>query len=161
MRMALGMAALLLAASAATARLVPVWSYQQLYTNADLVAVLSVESVSVSSAVSTNNPYPGQYSNYVARCRVQWVFKGDPALRAVDVPFFQHPTGMPGFNGAMPAPFTGNPTIDYLVFLKRDKQGGWVPVAGSYDAALSIRQLRSHTDARDLKLPLKGMLKVR
>lgn len=158
MKIVCAISALLLTVSAATARPVRMLTYQELYTNADLVAVLAVESISVSGTVNTNNPYPGMFSNYVARCRVQWIFKGDQTISTLDVPFSQHPAGKPGFNGAMPAPFTVDRMIDYLVYLKRDEHGRWVAAGGSYDAALSIKQLRLHGNPWELKLPVHGTL---
>ncbi|MEI6810086.1 MAG: hypothetical protein WCN95_15315, partial [bacterium] len=145
--------ALLIATQTAMARPIRVWSHQELYTNSDLVAILTVESVTLSAAVSTNNPVPSLYKDYVAHCKVLQVLKGDPTITTVDMPFFQSPDGRPGFNGALPAPFTVQKTIDYLAYLKHDPEGGWVATAGTYDAGLSIKTIKFTFEARDLKLP--------
>ena len=146
-------ALLCLSTMAASARPVRIWSHQELLTNSDFVAVLAADTISVSKDPSSSNPDPIMYQDYVAHCRVLSVFKGDHAIQNIDVPFFQHPDGRPGFNGAMPAPFTLNKGIEYLAYLKKAADGTWMPTAGTHDAALSIKSIRFMLDGRDLKLP--------
>ena len=147
------MALLCVTTIAASARPVKLWSYQELLTNADFVAVLAVDTISVEKSPSWFNPIPAIYQDYVAHCRVLSVLKGDHTIQKVDVPFFQEPHGRPGINGAMPAPFTLNKNIEYLAYLKKADDGTWTPTAGNHDAALSIKSIRFRLDPRDLALP--------
>ena len=131
-------------------------SYTKLFEMSDLVAILSLEKIEVAESVSPENPDPKMYQDYLAYCKVEHLFKGTIETNSIVIPLFQHPTGKPGFNGALPAPFTEMPVkIDYIAYLKKSDKNIWRPAAGSLDAALSIKSMPMLLNLKYLKLPEK------
>ena len=123
----------------------------------DLVAILSLERIEIAESVSPENPDPKNYQDYLAYCKIEYIFKGTIETNSIVIPFFQHPTGKPGFNGALPAPFTqkSGKFMDYIAYLKKSDGNRWRPAAGSLDAALSIKSMPLVLDIKNLELPKK------
>jgi hypothetical protein len=135
-------------------RPVEVPTYQELQDKADLVLILKVQ------AITTREPKPGEnvdtnfYQCYTAECKVLGVLKGALEQKVLSIPFFQHPEGIPGFNGAVAAPFSLDDAVVFLAFMKRGPKGQLTPVTGEYDAGLSIKMMLAWwPDLRHLKLP--------
>ena len=137
------------------------WTHEELYKEADLVAVLVAESISVAASVRDSNPNPDRYRDYIAHCQVLLVIKGDKTISKLDVPFFRIPDGRPEFNGQHPAPFTARSTINYLVYLNHNEDGEWVAVSGNYDAGLSIKPMTIMLHPEHLRLPSEGSLEAK
>ena len=98
--------ALLAASVMAHARPIEVPTYQQLHDKADLVLILKVQAITETDAKTGKYGDPDFYQGYKAKCQVLSVLKGKLEQTVVAIPFFQHPRQMPGFNGAIPAPFS-------------------------------------------------------
>jgi hypothetical protein len=79
--------------------------------------------------------------------------KGTNLSNEVSIPFFQHPTGMPGFNGVIWAPFSLDKRVRYLAFLKKMPHGRLLPVTGHLDAGLSIKTILEEPDRKYFKMP--------
>lgn len=112
---------------------------------ADAVVLLSVINIDLSNENPEDYNIAQSYQAYIAHCSVISTFKG--TLKGeVSLLFFQHPNGMPGFNGVIPAPFYEELTIDaayrtrYLAYLKHNPQASneFIPVSGHQDAGASI-----------------------
>lgn len=58
MRLFVAAAALALLSKSSVARPIKVWTYQELYTNADFVAVVTVVSITLSTNATPANPDP-------------------------------------------------------------------------------------------------------
>jgi len=110
------------------ARPIKIPSYKELFEKSDLVAILSIERIEISKEVSANNPSPKKYQDYLAYCKIEHILKGKTDAKSIVIPFFQDPSGAPGFNGAMPAPFTQKKMmIHYLAYLKHANGNNWLP----------------------------------
>src|ERR1017187_5956987 len=97
--------ALLAASITAHATPIEIPTYQQLHDKADLVLILKVQAITETGAKTRQYGDPDFYQGYKANCQVLSVLKGKLEQTVVAVPFFQDPQQMPGFNGAIPAPF--------------------------------------------------------
>ncbi len=142
----------------AHSRPIEVPTYQQLQDRADVVLILKVRDISETEAKT--DQYGGDlnfYQGYKARCQVLSVLKGKLEQAELSIPFFQHPKLMLGFDGAMPAPFSLDPNVVFLAYLKHAKKGEWTAVTGEYDAGLSIKMIFDRgEDFRYVKLPPHG-----
>ena len=123
----------------AHARPIEVLTYEQLQEKADLVLILKVQTITETDAKTRQYGDPDYYQGYKARCQVLSVLKGKLEQTTVAIPFFQHPQGIPGFNGAIPAPFSLGDNMLFLAYLKRSEKGELTPLTGEYDAGLSIK----------------------
>jgi hypothetical protein len=145
---------LLVGSVTALARPIEPLTYQQLHDRADLILILKVQGITETDAKTNEYPDPDFYQGYLARCEVLSVLKGSLARTNVAIPFFQNPKGIPGFNGAIVAPFTLRDNLVYLAYLKRRPSGDLVPVTGEYDAGRSIKMMfHEGRDIVPLKLP--------
>lgn len=120
-------------------------SHEESLEKADAVVLLSVINIDLSNENPEDYNIAQSYQAYKAHCSVISTFKG--TLKGeVSLLFFQHPIGMPGFNGVIPAPFYEELTIDaayrrkYLAYLKRNPEAldEFIPVSGHQDAGASI-----------------------
>jgi hypothetical protein len=131
-------------------------TFQELYDKADLVLILQVTEVAETDAKVTQYPDPNFYQGYRATCDVLSVLKGKLEEKNVSINFFQHPEGMIGYNGAIPAPFSLDKRVRYLAYLQRKADGQLVAVTGEYDAGLSIKLMVDYQDNKYLQLPAHG-----
>jgi hypothetical protein len=149
--------ALLAVSITAHARPIEVLTYQQLYDKADLVLILKVQAITETDAKTRQYGDPDYYQGYKAKCQVLSVLKGKLDQPVVAVPFFQHPKGIPGFNGAIPAPFSLRDNLVYLAYLKRGQHGELGALTGEYEAGRSIKMMFDWgSDIVPLKLPPHG-----
>jgi hypothetical protein len=147
---------LLAASVTAVGRPVEVPTYQQLQDRADLILILKVQTITETDAKTQGDA--DFYQGYQARCEVLSVLKGSLERTNIAIPFFQHPQGIPGFNGAIVAPFMLRSNLAYLAYLKRLPTGELAPLTGEYDAGLSIKMMFDQgTDIVPLKLPPHGV----
>lgn len=120
------------------------FSYDELQQEADVIALLQVTNIDVSFQNPEDYRIEKSYQAYTANCSVVSVFKGS-ASEKISLLFFQHPDGLPGFNGVIVAPFFEELTVlegartAYLAYLKNDGAGGLMPVSGHLDAGFSIK----------------------
>jgi len=148
------------------ARMVPMWSYEKLVAESDVVAI--VEPVENKPAQDTFPGYSyGHPTNHFAatdtRFKVHTVFKGD-AAKEMTVLHFSYSTNVTIIvNGASFIQFFTEP-LQYekravkdgkpvggimtfqqqpvwIAFLKRRSDGRFEPVTGQYDSAYSFREL--------------------
>lgn len=124
---------------AAHARPVQILTYRELQDRADVVLVLKVQAITETDVKTEKYGDPNYYQGYKAKCLVLGVLKGTLEQTNVAIPFFQHPKALPGFNGAIPAPFSLADNLVFLAYLKHGKNGDFTAVTGEYDAGLSIK----------------------
>jgi hypothetical protein len=149
--------ALLVASVTAHARPIEVPTYQQLHDKADLVLILKVQTITETDAKTRQYGDPDFYQGYKAKCQVLSVLKGKLEQTVAAIPFLQHPKGMPGFNGAIPAPLSLRDNLVFLAYLKRRPNGELAPLTGEYDAGLSIKMMFNiGSDVVPPKLPSQG-----
>ena len=149
--------ALLAAAITGQATPIDVPTYQQLHDQADLVLILKVQAIIETDAKTREYGDPDFFQGYKAKCQVLSALKGKLDQTVVTVPFFQHPKGIPGFDGAVPAPFSLRDNLVFLAYLKRGQNGDLAPLTGEYRAGLSIKMMFDWgSDIVPLKLPPHG-----
>ena len=136
---------LLSAAITAEARIIIDWPYSKLVEKADIVAVVEIGSITNSQDKLTGHGDPARFQGKIARMKVGWVIKGDPATEA-QMLFFAY-SSMSEPNGALFVSFNESEKHQYLVFLKRvgDKL---IPVTGHYDASISVKVLEQDAFSR-------------
>jgi len=138
----------------AHSRPIEVPTYQELQARADLVLILKVQAITAREPKTGEKVDTSFYQCYTAECNVLGVLKGNLEQKVLSIPFFQHPQGMPGFNGAVAAPFSLDDAFVFLAFMKRSQNGQLTPVTGNYDAGLSIKMMYNwQPDPRHVKLP--------
>lgn len=137
----------------AHSRPIELLTYQELQDQADVVLVLKVETITAREPKPREMVDTNFYRCYMAECKVLSVLKGSLEQKVLSIPFFQHPQGLPGFNGAVAAPFSLEDGITFLAFMKRDRKGQLIPVTGEYDAGLSIKMMFDRPNPRHVKLP--------
>ena len=121
-----------------SARIIRLQSYEELYQQADLVAIVELQSVSRSKETMPGHTDPNRFEGKVARLAVGLVLKGDADIKTINFLHFAY-THLAELNGANFISFHDAKKHHYLVFLKKDKKGNLVPVTGHYDAALSLK----------------------
>src|ERR1035437_4174689 len=121
---------LLAAAVTALATPIELLSFQQLHDRADLILILKVQTIMETDVKTQEYGDPNFYQGYKTTCEVLSVLKGTLAQTNVAIPFFQHPQGIPGFNGAIPAPFSLRNSLVFLAYLKRGPKGELAPLTG-------------------------------
>lgn len=139
----------------ADARAVQIWSYQELLDKSDLAVI---------ATPTTTNDTPEQISSGIAnlsyigmetRFKVSTVLKGDMTLKTFVLHHYRPPGSNPAGLIAPDGPTfvyfrlsTGpaNPFgMSYILFLVREADGRYAPVAGETDPGLSIQELKDIT----------------
>jgi hypothetical protein len=152
--MRLVLIALLAAAATALARPIEPLTYQQLRDRADLILILKLQAITETDTKTHEYGDPDFYQGYLAKCEVLSVLKGSLERTNVAIPFFQNPQGVPGWNGAIVAPFSLRDNLVYLAYLKRRPNGDLVALSGEYDAGRSIKMMFDWgSDIVPVKLP--------
>jgi hypothetical protein len=150
--------ALLAASATALGRPIEMLTYQQLHDRADIILILKVQTITETDAKTQEYGDPDFYQGYKAGCEVLSVLKGSLEQTNVAIAFFQNPQGMPGFNGAIVAPFMLRHNLVYLAYLKRRPNGELAPLTGEYDAGRSIKMMFDRgSDIVPVKLPPHGV----
>ncbi len=138
----------------AHSRPIEVPTYQELQTRADVILVLKVQAITEREPKAGERVDTNFYQCYTAECKVLSVLKGNLEQKLLSVPFFQHPQGIPGFNGAIAAPFSLEDGVVFLAYMKRSQKDELTPVTGNYDAGLSIKMMFDRRgDPQHVKLP--------
>jgi hypothetical protein len=140
-------------ASLASARQIENWPYDRLFKEADLVVIASAKEVKAGDEPAPE-VFGGAASTRVAMLEVNATLKGEAKGGRVEVLHYKLKDGVMSSNGPMLVTFrTTEIRIDtqslkavigppeYLVFLKAEKDGRYVPVSGHYDARLSVREV--------------------
>jgi hypothetical protein len=141
--------------ASAHARLIAPWPYPKLVDGSDLVAVVEVSSIEKTNAVFEGRADPDRFQGHVAHLQVAWVIKGDPKTEKLDLLFFTYSDGhLIGNDGALFLVLQVGGKCQYLVFLRRDKSGCFVPVSGQYDAAISVKEIKQDSASRPGGIPL-------
>ncbi len=136
---ALACAIILTIPLAAFGRLVKSWSYQEMFDQADLVVVAKPVSTkdtaekAVLPDITPDVPFVGIETKF----DVQLVMKGGKDVRRFTLHHYrlEHPTTILGDGPALAA-FDPNDNHKYLLFLKKEADGRYVPVAGQTDPAI-------------------------
>jgi hypothetical protein len=138
----LGLALLLLSASVVPARIVRLWSDQELFDESDLVVLATCTATKARDEQTGLPGFPGQR---VVRLETQFqisaVLKGDRGLKNLALEHYKLPEGAnvasvpngPTFISFVPA------TRTYLLFLRRQGEGPYAPVVGQTDPALAVK----------------------
>jgi hypothetical protein len=144
MRNLLVLVLLLGTATLAEARISEAWTYQRLYDSADLVVVGVVTSTTdTSEAAILPNLRPDVHVVGIStEFRIGGVFKGDVHLKSCVLHHYRlaSPESV-GLNGPTLVSFDVTARRHYLLFLTREADGRYMPVAGQTDSAKSIFKL--------------------
>ena len=146
---------LVLSLGTAWGRLIESWPYGKLFKTAELVIIAKAESVrdapeadKVSLPVEHRNIMTG----VVTRFRVIYVVKGEHKDQRLDLVHFKMRGDWKIANGPLlvkfvlrkpDAPELDHSSPDYLLFLKKGKDGRFECVSGQYDPALSVKLVSS------------------
>jgi hypothetical protein len=141
MRPFLALAICLLVAGTAAARPVRVWTYEDLFKEADVVAIVRVTEVRDTAARLEGYGDTKLYQGKEAEALVGLMLKGDRQPKLTFQFFSYAPKVSPLPNGAMFADLSGFQKSHYLVFLKKLDDGTLVPISGHFDAGSSVRAL--------------------
>lgn len=125
----------------ASARLIAHWPYLKLFQGADLVAVVELESIKESDEKLGGRGNKESFEGKVARLRIGVLLKGHCKTRTIDLLHFVYAKDVASINGALFLDFSDAEKHQYLVFLKRGRNNLYVPVAGQYDAELSVKKI--------------------
>jgi hypothetical protein len=143
----------------AQARVVALWPYERLFKEADVIVIAAAaETVDTDAQPAYRDWAPflvGQRTTFTIDC----VVKGTPPDGPLQLNHFRFKDGAVPPNGPMlvvvrTKPLVirgdGKTTADmpvgtprYLLFLKRNPDGGLEPVAGEVDPALSVKEIYS------------------
>jgi hypothetical protein len=137
---------LLATATLAEARISEAWTYQRLYDRADLVVVGVVASTTdTSEATILPSLRPDVHVIGVStEFRIGGIFKGDVHLKSCVLHHYR--LANPGsvlVNGPALVSFDVTARRHYLLFLTREADGRYMPVAGQTDSAKSVFELDS------------------
>ena len=146
MRNFLVLVLLLATASFAEARVSEAWSYQDLYDRADLVVLGVVTSTTdTTEATILPNMRPDVHVFGVStEFRIGGILKGDAHLKSCVLHHYRlaNPDSVLQ-DGPVLVSFDVTPQRHYLLFLTREADGRYKPVAGQMDSAKSIFKLDS------------------
>lgn len=132
------------------ARLIAHQPYEKLYEDADFVAIVDLRSVSDSKEKLQGYRDPAIYEGKIATFDVGIVSKGNQDAKKVNLLYFVYGKFSEP-NGALFLDFSDSGKHHYLVFLKKDSEGNYIPVTGHYDASLSIKKI-----VKDAFSPIKS-----
>ena len=134
--------------SETNARLTKLWSYQEMFDLADLVAVAKPISTEDTSEKGKLPEGPAvDVVGVTTKLEIHLVMKGDKALKDLRLHHYrqQNPKEVL-VNGPDFVSFNFKRPQNYLVFLKKASDGRYVPVAGQTDpAGFSIRKLEGQS----------------
>jgi hypothetical protein len=129
--------ALLVVPSILFARLYKVWSYQELYGKAELIVIAKPIQTKV-----TDEHIMLAHSDSIGvltELAIKTVMKGNTNLSSVAVHHYQNGTNSIVLNG--PGFVSFDLKGDYLLFLIKESEKQYIPVAGQTDSHLSIFKL--------------------
>jgi hypothetical protein len=143
----------------ASARLLEKWPYERLFKDTDLVVIATAVSTEKSGDSFTDDRWPLEFIGLNTTFEANHVLKGKLPGKSIKVLHYKF--GAPwkkggkvpdiieiidgplfvGFRTNKPAKAFGPPTPQYMLFLKRRKDGRFEPVSGKIDPQLSVREL--------------------
>lgn len=130
--------------TSAFARPVRIWSYEDLFREADVVAIVKVKKISDTKTLLEGHSDPKRYQGKRAEVNVGLSLKGEHR-ETLSFEFFTYAKQIGEENGAMFADLSKADKAHYLVFLKKTEDGTLIPVSGHYDADVSIREVASNS----------------
>jgi len=148
MKTVLTLALLLTLPVIAFGRIRPVWTYEQIYRDADLVVIAKpVSSMQLEEKTSLPNISPiTPVVGIETQLEVRLVLKGEPMTKTVALHHYalQKPSDARHRGAPELVSFDPKQPARYLMFLKREAKDRYVPVTGQTDpAAESIIKLES------------------
>jgi hypothetical protein len=151
--------AVALTAGTAPARPIENWEYERLFKEADLVVIARAESTADDDS-RLKTGWDAKFLGRVTTFKVQSALKGK-ADGALKVLHYKLEDGVSIINGPLLVAFRSKArriagkgkavmeaAPEYLLFLKRGKDGRYEPVSGQIDPALSVREIHrpAHTE---------------
>jgi hypothetical protein len=139
-------------------RIVPAWSYEKLVAGADLVAIATATASrdtkepavvpGVSRSGADGKPAPVAAVGVETTFKVDAVLKGEAKdLKEFVVYHLREPDAQaqaPAVNAPMLVKFDVEAKHKYLLFLKREAGGRYVPVTGQTDPAIGVKDLGAY-----------------
>jgi hypothetical protein len=156
--------------SAAPARLVERWDYDRLFKEADLVVLAVAVQTDRADDKPPDHSWPHEFVGQNTTLKVRYALKGKADAEQIKVLHFKFgelkkgvdPNSLeaaiildgPNLVGFRTGPVTVRagkdtqvlPPPEYLLFLKRMKDGRYEPVAGQIDPAFSVREVSAPLD---------------
>ena len=125
-------------------------SYQQLLDASDLVVIAEAESTQATrERITWGNRNPSIHAvGLSTTLRIAVVLKGDKQLHGCVVHHYRLTEADSGailVDGPDLVSFDTSQNSDYLLFLKREEDGRYIPVTAPTASALSIFLIRAHT----------------
>jgi hypothetical protein len=125
--------AVFLLPASASARVVPIWSYEALLKEADVVAIVKVTIIEDKARLEREGD-PSWYQGKVAHATVGLMLKGD-ARKTLSFQFYDDNHDPEG------ADLSKAGKVHYLVFLKKTADGALAPATGHGNARASIYEV--------------------
>jgi len=107
----------------------------------DLIAVAEVLSITHSTAKFEGHGDPDLYQGKVAQLLIASPLKGDISTSEVELHYFTYAKVKSTPNGALFINFKNPDQYQYLVYLKLNESGQYIPASGLYDSAFSVRRI--------------------
>ena len=143
MKIMVALAISVLLTTSVFARPVRIWSYEDLFNESDVVAIVKVKSITDTTARLDGHGDPNQFQGKRADIIVGLSLKGE-RQQVISFSFFTYRPNVPRANGGRFADLSKAGEADFLVFLKNTDDGTLIPVSGHYDAVASIIEVSSH-----------------
>ncbi|MGO8927050.1 MAG: hypothetical protein ACLQU3_09205 [Limisphaerales bacterium] len=143
---------LLLSTGMVAARAVRIWPYQELLEKSDLVVIAAPAATNDTKEHIDLPGFPGEHVIGVeTRFTVSAVLKGDKPIkdfvlhhyRTTDGTNIPHVPNGPSFVSFLPVENPTSVQRTYILFLLREADGRYAPIAGQTDPGLGIKELVS------------------
>ncbi len=96
----------------------------------ELIVLIEVKNIQETTDAKYQEFIASQYvKGYIATCKILDTFKGKYNNKNINIFSFRDTAGVPLWT-AFPIPFSLNKKIYYFLFLKKDKDGEYIPVTG-------------------------------
>ena len=138
--------AVFLLPASASARVFPIRSYEELFKEADVVAIVKVDKIEDTKARLEGESDPNWYQGKVAHATVGLMLKGD-ARKTLSFQFFDYNRAAMRkahvyvTEGPWFASLGKAEKVHYLVFLKKTTGGGLMPATGHAAEEASILEI--------------------
>jgi len=139
----------------ASARVIPTWTYEDLFSKSDVVVIADPLATTDSGEESDlENPWKVRFVGVNTEVKIKYAIKGTEKNEKIVVTYYRLPDSTIIKNGPelahislterTEASSTGKKSSgkpEYLLFLRKRKDGVYEPVSGLMDSSLSIREL--------------------
>ena len=138
----------------ADARLIENWSYERLFREADLAVIARPVSIAQTGEITRDNLWKAEFVGVTTTFEVLARLKGRPAGKRLRVFHYRLRAGVRIVSGPLLVSFrlrsltvrTGGGKFglgrpDYLLFLKKRKDGRYECVSGQIDPYLAVREI--------------------